>query len=78
MRLQIIPSERQKHLQNFYGCYLWKIYPVYKFENKKSHGNCKIKKEWTVYYVELTFITEHRKGEKYLMSFLEDECLILK
>lgn len=72
--MQIIPNKRSFHLKMMYGCRLWKIYDVVKIEHKKSHG---IKKEWKLYYIELTFICEYRRGEKYLMPMFEDEINVL-
>lgn len=59
MRIQIIPSNRQKFLRDFYGCYLWKIYDVVKVHSYRSHGNCKVYREWKEYEINVIHTYPH-------------------
>lgn len=78
MRVQIIRGEKQKFLQQFYGCYLWKIYKVIRVVQKRTHGNCKVQKTWNEYEVEVTHTYPHNHfGQKTTIKLDETECRVL-
>jgi len=78
MRIQIIPSEKQKFLKDYYGCNLWKIYDVIKVYELKSHWKCKEQKEWKEYVIEaIDKCPCNFQGQKTLIRIKDDECIVL-
>lgn len=78
MRIQIIPSKDQKFLKQFYGCNLWKIYEVKRILKMRTHGNCKIQREWDEYEIEVTHTYPHNHyGQNTTIRLRETECKIL-
>lgn len=78
MRVQIIPSDKQKFLKEFYGCFLWKKFKVLRVLKKKTHGNCKIQKTWDEYEIEVKHTYPHNHfGQKTIIRLTDKECKII-
>jgi hypothetical protein len=78
LRVQIIPSKRHKFLKEFYGCHLWKIYDVLEVHHYRSHANCKVKKVWDEYEIEVEYCNDcNYKGQKTTIKLATNECIIL-
>ncbi len=79
MRVQVIPSPKQKFLKEFYGCSLWKIFTVIKVNHCKSHHNCKVQKTWKTYTIKTKHTYPHNHfGQETEIRLGEDECLVLE
>lgn len=78
MRVQIIRSDKQKFLKEFYGCNLWKIYKVLRVVRKRTHGNCKVQKTWNEYEIWVKHTYPHNHfGQKTMIRLTDNECKII-